>query len=308
MRLLLLVILVACQRQAAEPPVSAPPDSGALTPSPAVAPSPVVACPAPVVCPPAPRVPAVPPAPSKPGVSIEALLQGVPHFEPARTGHRSDRYLDGVENALRRLIPDDLDQIVPAVHAVITEPGDVQARFLLACTLAQHGLHEHARLELRRLVSARRCPACTDALANVADPFCGFDDKAREIVAAVKPTPLRTAAAQILAAINSGDTSKIDRYLEGTSVLVNECSVCDQPMSTRTPMSRAQFLTFVRGAEKRFDDGPYIYDPPLLLFCDGRCCSGPLAGLTHTQITVTSICFRGPANAPKLEGISALSG
>jgi hypothetical protein len=45
----------------------------------------------------------------------------------------------------------------------------------------------------------------------------------------------------------------------------------------------------VRGAEERFG-------------------AGPPAGATHTQITVLSICFRGPANAPKLDRIETVSG
>jgi hypothetical protein len=304
MRLVLLVILVACQRQPAEPCVIASADEGALAPRPAIAPKPA-SCPPPVTCPP-PAPPA--PAPAAAGVSIEALLQGLYRFEPERPYRGFNPYFDSVQDALRSADPANPDQIVPAVNAVIAEPGDVPARFMLACTLAQHGLHERARRELQRLVEAKRCPACVDALANVADPFCGFDDKAKELVAAVKPPPLHTAAVQILASLNSGDPSKIERYLEGTAVLDNHCGVCDRPMSTKTAMSRAQLITFVRGAEERIAKYARGYTRPLLLFCDGRCCSGPSGYANHSAVMVTSICFRGPADAPKLESITSVSG
>lgn len=308
MRLALLLLLVACQRSTPEsavaPAVAPAPDVEAPAPKPAAAPPPLVAaCPPPVACP----APA-PPALSKTGVSVKALLSGLPSFEPARVS-RGSIHTEQAHLALRSVNPDDLDQIVPAVHAVIADPGDVQARFLLACTLAQHGLHEHARAELHQIAGAKRCPACTDALANTADPFCGFDDKAKELAAAAgKPSRVHVAAVQILASINSGDTSKIEGYLEGTSVMDNACGVCDEPMSTKKVMSRAAFLTFVRGAEERFAQGPYIYNAPLLLFCNDRCCAGPRPWATHTQIMVDSICFRGPADAPKLDVISTTSG
>jgi hypothetical protein len=310
--------LAACYREPAGPCVAASPPGSGLTPpsqsqsqspspSPptsAIEPSPAVAIPPPAACPP----PAPPSAAPKAGVSIEALLQGLPSFEPAAPKHRDGSDPHGARDALRNVDPDNLDQIVPAVRAVIAEPGNVQARFILACTLAQHRLHTYARLELTRLADAKRCPSCVDALVNVTDPFCSFDDQAKAIAAAAKPTPVRTAAERILESINSGDPSQIIGYLEGTSALVHECSVCDEPMSTRTPMSRDQLVTFVRGAEKRYEEGPHIYVRPFLLFCDDRCCTGPHSWLTHSSHTVTSICFRGAASAPKLDFISALSG
>lgn len=303
MRLLLLVFLVACHRPGAEPVAGTPPETPAPAPAPAAAPPPAP------VCPPAPPAPAPSPAaPSKAGVSIEALLQGLPGIQSARSSPGGDWYSDSIRYALLEPNPDNLGQIAPAVHAVAAKPADPKARFFLACTLAQHGQHEHANAELRALAGTERCPACADALANVADPLCGFDDKAREIVAAIKPSPVYAAAVEILASINSGDTSKIGRYLEGTSAIVNHCGVCDEDISTRKQMTRAQFLTFVRGAEERYGAGPYIYNRPILLLCDGGCCSGPPTRASHTQITVLSICFRGPADAPKLDVIETVSG
>lgn len=302
MRLFLLVLLVACHRP--EPSAGTPPETPAPAPPPAAAPPPAP------VCPPAPPVPPAPapPAPAKAGVSIEALLQELPDIRSARNSPGGDWYSDNIRYALLEPNPDNLGQIMPAVHAVAAKPTDPKARFFLACTLAQHGQHEHANAELRALASTERCPACVDALANVAAPSCGFDDKAKEIVAAIKPTPVYTAAVEILASINSGDTSKIGRYLEGTSAIVSHCGVCDEAISTRKQMTRAQFLTFVRGAEERYNTGPYTYNPPILLFCDGGCCSGPPTRASHTQITVLSICFRGPAGAPKLDRIETSSG
>ena len=296
LRVLPVLLVSACARDVGQPCSIAAFDAStvAVAPVVAVAPPAVVATP-------------VPPAPVAPSVTVEALLEIVPRFEPSRVPLDTD-FVEAAVAMLRSPQPSQLDQIVPAVHAVIADPRSVQARFVMACTLAQHGLHVHAEIAIRTLLAAKDCPACLDAVVNVADQACSFEDSTRAITAQVEPSAIRTAAEAILAAINSGETAAITQYLDGPSQIDETCSVCDFERTTPTRYSRDGFLAFVRRAEQRMEQGPYYYTRPMLLFCTDRCCSGPLDLLSHTQISVTSICFRGPKHAPKLDRITTLAG
>ncbi len=197
--------------------------------------------------------------------------------------------------------------VISHLYAVAALAGDARARFVLGCALAQQGFHAEAHQVIEALAAVPSCKACTDALAN-AGALCQFD--ARTLAAAtVTPSAIRTAAVRILHSLNAGDPAPITAYIKGTVELRDDCSVCDDGHPTHvTRLSPAAFITHVRGAEERLARDARTYDSPSLLFCDDRCCSGPIGFQSHSATTVTSICFRGSPNAPVLTTIHSLSG
>ena len=205
--------------------------------------------------------------------------------------------------------PDSYDAFVPAAMAVAADPASVPARFVAACTLAKRGLHDLARDVLDVLRTAPRCPACADALVEAQRDTCGFDATTQAAIAAARPGATRTAAEAVLASLNSGDLASIERYLDGDAIRIESaCSVCTELTSSADHRSAAGFRAFVREATRRFEAGPYTHLRPVFLFCDDRCCAGPTGMLSHTAIFVTSVCFRGPRDAPKLASIDVIDG
>lgn len=265
-------------------------------------------------CPPLPQAapaPAPPPPPAEPRVRVDALLSAIEN--PTKPTSKIDTSNGLVARALQTLTSpsgdDALDRTVLALVAAASQPESAPLRALAACTLASVGLHSEARGLLQQLRAVEHCAACTDALAIVGEEACKFDDADRAAAGPVTPSPVRAAAEKIMAAINSGDVTGLDRYLDaGTVEIGSACSVCDFERVDKHRLDRRGFLAFVGKADERMGQGPYIYHRPELLFCDGQCCSGPTGMLSHTAYFIDAICFRGPANAPKLARLDVTSG
>ena len=115
--------------------------------------------------------PTAPPAqPAAPSVDVNSLLMSLPPFEP---GHRarSNPHLDSFLSRAANGGPagdDGYGTIISAAYAVVADPSSAPARFALACSLAETGLHDEAQLAVRTLVEQKNCPTCADAVANVA--------------------------------------------------------------------------------------------------------------------------------------------
>lgn len=249
--------------------------------------------------------------PGEPRVRVAALIDALPKLtKPTSKIDTPDGIAERALQILTEPPGDDLlDPIVPALVAVATQPESAPLRAIAACTLANHGLHAEARVLLQQLRAVARCAACDDALAITGEEVCKFDDTERAAAGTVTRSPVRAAAEQIMAAINSGDATGLERYLDaGTIEIDSACSVCDFERVDKQRFDRRSFLAFIGKAEERIAQGPYFYHRPELLFCDGACCSGPTGRLSHTAYFIDAICFRGPANAPKLARLAVTSG
>jgi hypothetical protein len=245
-----------------------------------------------------------------PHVSVDALLGAIERPTKPTSKLEVSNLVDRALSRLTRPSDDDgLDAIVPALVAAAAQPESANVRAIAACTLASVGLHTEARRLLEQLRAIEHCAACTDALAIVDEELCKFDAADRAAAGPVTRSPVRAAAEQIMAAINSGDATGLERYLDAGAIeKTSACSVCDFERIDRERFDRKSFLVFIGKAEERMAQGPYTYHRPTLLFCDGQCCSGPTGMLSHTAYFINAICFRGPANAPKLARLDVTSG
>ena len=113
----------------------------------------------------------------------------------------------------------------------------------------------------------------------------------------------------MIASLDSGDAKSIERYLDDESpvTMSSVCSVCDGPETSTVTHTRESFITFVKGAERRMEEGPYTHHRPHFLFCEAGCCSGPTGMLSHTAQFITSVCFRDE-QTPKLVSIDLVDG
>ena len=261
---------------------------------------------APVVAP----VAVAPPSPSpaiaatdEPTVPLSHIVYPIPDFTPSTKRLTVNTWLGDALDYIARG-GGDIGGVVMASRAVVADPGDARARFVEACALAQAGQHAHAPPIVQLLRDARGCSDCNDLLVLVQRGTCGFDEPTRALAAGAKPSALRLAAERVMAAINSGDAESIGADLDGDVVMATACSVCDEDVVTKQRFDAVGFRTFVRGAEKRIEDGPVIYHAPAMLFCDGRCCGGPTGMLSHTSEFITEVCFRDG----KLASIDVISG
>ena len=113
----------------------------------------------------------------------------------------------------------------------------------------------------------------------------------------------------ILQALNSGDATSVAPYVDSDTIAMrSSCSVCDEERTTTTKHTAEAFRVYITGAEMRLARDSHVYNSPVFLFCDARCCSGPTGYLTHSASSVTSICFRGGPDTPKLATIDTLDG
>jgi len=196
-----------------------------------------------------------------------------------------------------------------AFAAVRAQPSSVRARYLLACTLAASGLHDQARATLGVLRAASSCPECTDALLNVAhDVECGFDARVVALTAGLAPSPLRSAADAVLAAVGSGKVATVTPYLGAGSVtFVLSGDNCDSDCTSQIVHTRAEVVEIVRDATRRAEDGEG-FRGPMRLFCAHGCCEGPNPSHSHARIThVRKLCFSDGAH-PRWTSLFALEG
>jgi hypothetical protein len=224
---------------------------------------------------------------------------------------RDNAYLDEALSLAARGGPgeDDPGAAVGGALAVVADPSSTTARFAEACLLAQVGQHQLAAIVIRTLTEPESCAACNDALVEARNGVCRFDGEVLALANGRTPSRLRTAAETVLASLNSGDVTVIEPYLdEGTVTLASSCSVCDEDRITKTRLDHSKFRAMVANGPERIARDALVFARPVLLFCDDRCCSGPTGFLNHSASFVTSICFRGPADAPKLASIDTLDG
>jgi hypothetical protein len=302
--LLLLIATLSCQRS--PPPVRVP-DAPAGAPA-----APAVSDAGPPDAPIAAAVVDAAPAPAPaPAASDDPWLRQVPPFEaPSPSAPEADLAFSATTDNLdpyNRQESDDRVAPGVAIEAVVAAPASVQARYLLACTLAARKLHSQAHAVLQPLrAAAASCPRCADALLNAAaDTECGFDHDAAAIAAALPPSPVRTATMAVLSSLNSGDAGAampyLDRAREVTFAMSGE--ECDVDCDWTTKYSRAALIQYIRGAEQRAaQDTAYV--SPARWFCDDRCCRGPNPSHSHAPLVhVTEVCFTtGPD--PKLVSLT----
>jgi len=287
-----LLLLQACQRE----PASSPPAPTSPAPAAALR-ARVHVIPVPIA------VPVAQPAATD-AVPLAHLVTPVPPVVV------DDGRVHRTYDALRPFVFGDVPDADHLAHIILDnriDAGDVPGRFAEACYLAQRGLHAEATAVLQALADAKGCPACVDALANVADPRCPFDAAARAL--ATSPSPLRVAATEVLGAIGGGDPAPIARHVDRAVRFAMACSVCDAEPAPETISTRAAsaVAAYLAKPDRLAVDG-YHYTGPALLFCDARCCSGPIGFLSHSAHTITAICFAGRGRAPKLARIEGLAG
>lgn len=115
-------------------------------------------------------------------------------------------------------------------------------------------------------------------------------------VAAAEPTPsdLAVATRAIIGALNSGDVTSIQTYLDtGRVKITMTCEECGDPKRIKPEvLTRSAFIEFVRRADQRLERGPHEFHVPEEMQCNSRCCSGSTGPLQHDQLFVTQVCFR----------------
>ena len=181
-----------------------------------------------------------------------------------------------------------LDQIVSAVTAA---PGSAKARYALACTLNRRGDELAANRQLEML-AIDGCPACSDALANLAtDLGCQWRDAQRG--RAPPPSPQRRATVRIAEAIATHQDSLAIAHFGRRVTHVRVCGVCDgdEADTVRARPGPRLLRDLVRRQRSADDGGEGWIHFGSRLWCEGDCCAPDLGYLSHSASFVTEVCF-----------------
>lgn len=222
---------------------------------------------------PLPAAPVVPPFDTSRPISAEAAAR----VDTAMSALARDPSCDGT-----------LDLVVSAVTAA---PGSAKARYALACALNRRGDQLAANRQLETL-AIDGCPACTDALANLAtDLGCQWRDAQRG--AAPPPSPQRRATLRIAEAIAARDASVAVAHLDRRVTHVEVCSVCDDDQADVVrALPGPRLLRDLVGRQRSADEGSdgWIHVGSRL-WCERDCCAPDIGFLDHSASFVTAICF-----------------
>jgi transposase InsO family protein len=181
-------------------------------------------------------------------------------------------------------------------RAVRADPGNLMARYNLACVWALGGQHAAALAELAALKKAG-CPACVGRVVRAAkdkDWKALHTSPAFKALSAGTAPPSTTAetVAKALDAALAGRGGALEPLLHHRDqvILIHQHSISGD--GDERVLSRPEFKAWVAEIVKPTAAGRPTFNGFEAMKCAGRCCTSQRSGILHNNLYLDEVCVR----------------